>query len=593
MTFSTLFLNFNAITAQTEGCFPQFQVTLGQEAPNLCKGKFKIPVYLEFNQDVNIVDIDFKIDIQVNPVAAPFADIDEALTQTSIYPTIRNAPWFSQSVYDKQSTNPEAHITFQRLSEDQTDPALYPNAANSGVFCWLHVDSDDPFILEVPKCTITVKLESPCTTSYVDIVPYNIRKLQQTYNPYGGTSPISGKVERLPLDGCSNTSGRIPFTTMIYNTSGTITNDKTSLDGTYCHPAFDGDYVEVSAHKGNVDYLCGITTADILKIQKHILGVAPFTENWQMICADVNQNGFVTAADISSLRKLILGIEGENYFNSTQRVWEFYNAEAYNNTPFTGDVPTITEKYNVAVSSKPITGKDFYGIKIGDLNGSCDDCSLGFKNGDATTRSINDPIVSNGPCSIAANQDILIPIYLNSTSSMMALEMYFNTSTVQILGIVPVQFSINDCDYIAQFNTLGLIANFMDVQGKTFASNLPAFYIKVSQCDELFLTSSNFYYSDQTASFSNSLSQITIEASHDKNKINVTSSNDMLLFSVSEPVEKSAIIICDLFGRTKKVKPKFHENKIELQTNLLHRGYNIIQVLYNNKSENVKYIREK
>ena len=51
----------------------------------------------------------------------------------------------------------------------------------------------------------------------------------------------------------------------------------------------------------------GISTADIVQIQRNILGLNQFT-NMQKAVADVNNSGTVSASDIVELRKLILGI---------------------------------------------------------------------------------------------------------------------------------------------------------------------------------------------------------------------------------------------------------------------------------------------
>src|SRR5690606_29711663 len=52
----------------------------------------------------------------------------------------------------------------------------------------------------------------------------------------------------------------------------------------------------------------GVTTADIVKIQKHILGQEVITSPYKLIAADVSNNGKITASDISEIRKLILGV---------------------------------------------------------------------------------------------------------------------------------------------------------------------------------------------------------------------------------------------------------------------------------------------
>lgn len=56
-----------------------------------------------------------------------------------------------------------------------------------------------------------------------------------------------------------------------------------------------------------IEPITNITTADIVHVQRHILGLKPFN-NLQLAIADVNRSTTVTAADVSDIRKLILGV---------------------------------------------------------------------------------------------------------------------------------------------------------------------------------------------------------------------------------------------------------------------------------------------
>jgi len=63
----------------------------------------------------------------------------------------------------------------------------------------------------------------------------------------------------------------------------------------------------------------GVTTFDLSLISKHILGIEPFQNPFQIIAADANNSGSVTSFDIVELRKLILGIYTELPNNSSWR----------------------------------------------------------------------------------------------------------------------------------------------------------------------------------------------------------------------------------------------------------------------------------
>lgn len=56
-----------------------------------------------------------------------------------------------------------------------------------------------------------------------------------------------------------------------------------------------------------IEPITNITTADIVHVQRHILGLKSLN-NLQLAIADVNRSTTVTAADVSDIRKLILGV---------------------------------------------------------------------------------------------------------------------------------------------------------------------------------------------------------------------------------------------------------------------------------------------
>lgn len=117
----------------------------------------------------------------------------------------------------------------------------------------------------------------------------------------------------------------------------------------------------------NDDWLNGVSTADIVKIQKHILGIESFQTGALYIAGDVNRSGTITARDISELRKLILGVQSKVEGNTS---WRFID-HAYpyllqNYDPLHDNLPEeVSLTKTGAYSFVPFTG-----IKVGDLNGN-------------------------------------------------------------------------------------------------------------------------------------------------------------------------------------------------------------------------------
>jgi thiol-disulfide isomerase/thioredoxin len=133
--------------------------------------------------------------------------------------------------------------------------------------------------------------------------------------------------------------------------------------------ATDETYI-LTASKNNDSYTNGISTADLIKISQHILGVDTFTTPIQRIAADVDRNKKITTLDIIRLRKLILGIDTEL---ANQQPWTFINANYQFNMPLN----PFTEVYDGEATLVPIDPSEsislnFIGVKIGDVNDSAD-----------------------------------------------------------------------------------------------------------------------------------------------------------------------------------------------------------------------------
>lgn len=127
----------------------------------------------------------------------------------------------------------------------------------------------------------------------------------------------------------------------------------------------NGDY-SVTAERDN-DYLNGITTFDLVKLRKHILGVELLDSPYKMIAADVNNSQSISTFDMVVLRKLILQIDTE-FANNTS--WRFVDAD-YN---FIDPANPWAEAFPEVINYNDLTASDlaadFVAIKIGDLNDS-------------------------------------------------------------------------------------------------------------------------------------------------------------------------------------------------------------------------------
>lgn len=104
------------------------------------------------------------------------------------------------------------------------------------------------------------------------------------------------------------------------------------------------------------DFINGVSTLDLVIIQRHILGIASLPSASKMLAADVNLDGKITATDLVFMRRLILGINQD-----------FGHSISWLLRPTT-DVNL--EFYDIIDLQSDATGLDFAPIKLGDVNGT-------------------------------------------------------------------------------------------------------------------------------------------------------------------------------------------------------------------------------
>ena len=115
----------------------------------------------------------------------------------------------------------------------------------------------------------------------------------------------------------------------------------------------------------DVDHLNGVNMLDVLKIQRHILGLEPLPNVYRQIAADVNNSRSITSSDIVELRKLILGAYTElpqvNSWRFVEKAYTFANA----NNAFTSVFPEMITLPGVI----NVNDANFEAIKAGDVTG--------------------------------------------------------------------------------------------------------------------------------------------------------------------------------------------------------------------------------
>jgi hypothetical protein len=136
----------------------------------------------------------------------------------------------------------------------------------------------------------------------------------------------------------------------------------------------------------NLEPANGVSTLDILLIQRHILGLQALNSPYKIIAADANKSGSITAADLVEIRKVILG-KSDMFANNTS--WRFVPLQYEFQNPTAPLGESFPEEILLTAPIINLTNIDFYGIKIGDVNGSAKANSQSVSGSISRSRSLD------------------------------------------------------------------------------------------------------------------------------------------------------------------------------------------------------------
>lgn len=112
-------------------------------------------------------------------------------------------------------------------------------------------------------------------------------------------------------------------------------------------------------------WLEGVSTLDLVLIQRHILGIDTLRSPYQYIAADVNNSKSITVSDLIELRKLILGVYKKFPANKSWRFIDVKSEMPNPTNPWPFEEQLVLD--NVVTNTDDA---DFIAVKIGDVSGS-------------------------------------------------------------------------------------------------------------------------------------------------------------------------------------------------------------------------------
>jgi hypothetical protein len=203
------------------------------------------------------------------------------------------------------------------------------------------------------------------------------------------------------------------------------------------------------------DYMNGLTTLDLVMIQKHILNIKKLSSPYKMIAADANNDRKITALDILELRKLILGTS--NTLPGNNDSWRFIDA---NHEFLNQDNPwqaNDADMYSIVIENLKdhMVSNNFVAIKVGDVNNSVDLSG----NGQVDPRNAFSMIYDN--VVFSAGNTIEVPFYASMAENIEGLQfsLSFNNDILDLMDIQGNLISISNANYAVHGNAINISWN--------------------------------------------------------------------------------------------------------------------------------------
>ena len=252
--------------------------------------------------------------------------------------------------------------------------------------------------------------------------------------------------------------------------------DNTNINGEFAFHTSD-DYLDFQLKAVSArDYLNGVSTLDLILIQRHILGLQSLDSPYQLIAADINSNEEISALDLIELRKLILGIYDELPHNDSWRFVDksFQFADDKNPWPF----KEYIDLYDV---KKDMMDNDFIAVKVGDINSSFQ--SYSDDEGDSSKKLNKELIISHDALELGNDGEYLIPFYFREDIEFMGLQIFMNfDDDLEVIAVESGRLLFDDSNYHIGKNAISFVWH--DDRAVTSNSGDALFYLTVRNSDK-------------------------------------------------------------------------------------------------------------
>ncbi len=244
--------------------------------------------------------------------------------------------------------------------------------------------------------------------------------------PEGGTFTVSGTLF---------TESQVPVSSVhvMKTVSDSQEEDMTNETGKFVFEEnLQGTDIMIMPNKDD-NYIEGVSTLDLLLIQRHILNLKPLDSPYKLIAADVNNDGKITGADLILVRKLLLGKISS--FPQTDS-WSFVDARY----EFEDIENPWDEDYSQYRMIEYLYGDkivNFIAMKMGDVNNSVSLSYAHSSSRDIATISIDDQKLTS--------EDIVeVPMSITTDDLLKGIQFGFDIKGLKFIGVKSDLLSSNN-----------------------------------------------------------------------------------------------------------------------------------------------------
>ncbi len=344
---------------------------------------------IDDNEDLDDITIfNFKIQINPNP---PLVSFNEAKTVASLHPDLKNISWLNV-VFGTNSIEIKGFNSLDPADLSSLDYLIKVYYTAPAGSCLTHTISG--------QYRHEGQTGSPCMADVGTGCQYLEACFPAAY--------ITGVVQKHGSS-CINAinSGLPEVTTEVYPLPGLsplLSSTLTDDEGEYVsEPLTPEEDYRVVPSKWDYPF-CGVTSADVYDIYNKISPPGGcWVEPWKAIAADVLPDGNLTISDVIGAQLLA----NQTIPTWTIYYWRFVSTETYSGYENPGchvDAPSFNEWKDVEPGY--YSQADFWGIKVGDVDGTCTECSDQFGPADPQVESRSATTIGDEMITFAKNQEI-------------------------------------------------------------------------------------------------------------------------------------------------------------------------------------------